>query len=284
LETRIADTRAELRRKAEFVSGSEFPIQEMLAIAIRAAEECRPRPLQYIGRLTGGLATIGVKVIGELRRFIQKQKELAQEKRELRDRESLERERLHQTCELLTDHWRGSYPEEAGGLLSADRCAQARQHLAAQDLPPVHVDWQEFVRAQTMNWARQHWILSNALSALKDMLTLGGVAAVALDLTVAGGAALGIVTAAGAGSVGAGLVVDLFDRLRMGTVLREADAEWRAKRSDQIEQHLEQHFADPLFLGAWKDRAQRLATAPVDRCLAACDALLALGEGEKGRP
>jgi hypothetical protein len=150
--------------------------------------------------------------------------------------------------------------------------------LAAQELPPVHVDWQEFVRQQTMGWAKKHWILSNALSALKDVLTLGGVAAVALDLTVAGGAALGIVTAAGAGSVGAGLVVDLFDRLRMGTVLREADAEWRSKRSDQIAQHLEQHFADPLFLAVWKERCQRLEAAPVNRCFAACDALLGLGQ------
>lgn len=280
---RIEDARTELRRKAEFISGSEFPIQEMLAIAIRAAEECRPRPLQYIGRITGGLATAGVRVIGELRRFIQKQKELSHEKRELRDRESLERERLHQSCEWLTDHWRGTYPEEAGRLLSASRCAETRQHLAEQDLPPVHVDWQEFVRKQTMVWARKHWVLSNALSALKDVLTLGGVAAVALDLTVAGGAALGIVTAAGAGSVGAGLVVDLFDRLRMGTVLREADAEWRSKRSDQIEQHLEQYFADPLFLGVWKERVQRLEAAPVNRCFAACNALLGLAQEEEIR-
>jgi hypothetical protein len=144
------------------------------------------------------------------------------------------------------------------------------------------VDWQEFVRQQTMGWARRHWILSNTLAALKDVLTLGGVAVVALDLTVAGGAGLGIVTAAGAGSVGAGLIVDLFDRLRMGTVLRAADEEWRKQRSVQIHEHLERHFADPLFLAAWRERAQRLQDAPLQRCFAACEALLGL-QAEEAR-
>jgi energy-coupling factor transporter ATP-binding protein EcfA2 len=276
LRRRIASTREDLRDKAGFIAGSQFPIQEMLAIAIRAVEECRPRPLQYLGRITGGLAGAGVRVVARFRQFIRQQSELAQEERELRDRESLERERLQKSCELLTDHWRGTYPEEAGRLLSGERCARARQHFTAQALPSVHADWEEFVRQQTMTWARRHWILSNALSALKDALTLGGVAVVALDLTVAGGAGLGIVTAAGAGSVGAGLIVELFDRLRMGNVLRDADAEWREKRSLQIAQHLEQHFADPLFLGSWKERAGRLEAAPLPRCLAACDALMGL--------
>jgi hypothetical protein len=223
---------------------------------------------------------MGVRVVSRFRRFVQEQREMAQQTRELRDRESLERERLHASCELLTDHWRGAYPEEANRLLSADRCAKARQHLAAQALPPVDVDWQEFVRQETIEWAKNHWILSNTLSALKDMLTLGGVAVVALDLTVAGGAGLGIVTAAGAGSVGAGLIVELFDRLRMGTVLRDADTEWRKQRSLQIEEHLERHFADPLFLGVWKERAQRLESPAVPRCFAACDALLELANEE----
>jgi hypothetical protein len=278
LERRIELTEQELMRRAEFVAGSEFPLEEMLTIAIRAVEECRPRPLQYLGRITGGLAAMGVKVVGQFRRFIQEQKEASKEKRELRNRESLELERLHQTCELLTDHWRGTYPEEAGRLLAAGRCAQARQHLAAQALPPVHADWEAFVRQQTITWARKHWFLSNTLSALKDVLTLGGVAVVALDLTVAGGAGLGIITAAGAGSVGAGLIVELFDRLRMGSVLREADAEWRTKRSLQIAEHLERHFADPLFLSLWKERARRLEAAPLDRCFGACDALQALSQ------
>ncbi len=265
LETDLGKARECVEREAAFAAGSQFPIGQLLFSLAEEARSQRPawmRPLAWPGRALGQT----FQTVRQISRYLGKERD------ELAPREKLETERLREAAERLTDDLRGTFPAEIGGRLRADACREAREAFARRPLPDVGTDWEESVRRSGREWARENRLRATALATLCDLLMVGGVASVALDLVAFGGAGtVGVVAAAGVGAGAAAFFLDMFGRLGLRQVLVEADRRWREQRTEEMAAHLEQWFADPLLLGAWKERLAVLRDIPRDALREACE-------------
>jgi hypothetical protein len=265
----IAEAVAEqIGEQAEWVAGT-FPVGRWAELISAVAKEERPaflRPLSFI-------SAFFTKAIQELREFFSK------EKSDLRPREDIERERLRDATAKLVDLWRSAYKDMAeGGSLSAESCRNARDAFAKVDLPPVGQEWDQFVRTEALRWSKEHPVLSAGLASLSDLLAVGGVTVVALDLIfgshVPGPHHWIILATTAAGISGAtGILIKSVKTLHLDVLLEHADTEWRKTRKVEIQNHIQSRFADPLFINSVKERFAALESAPIQVCLEACAAL-----------
>ena len=204
----------------------------------------------------------------------------------LRDRRELELGRLEEAVDVLLEAWRRDNPSETS-LFSAGRCREAARRLQEHQPPPVGDDWKEALRADVRDWSRRHPWYGSLVGTLSEMLVLLGGAALVLDLAVSGGVfgavgQLGVAGAAGAGSLGAGTVLKMFEELKLKDILEKADAKWRSQRRDELEAHLREHLATPLFAREWRERIRALDEADPEACLAAVEAIRANWPKQRG--
>ncbi|WP_152555193.1 P-loop NTPase family protein [Desulfonatronum thiodismutans] len=285
LAREAAATREELRRRletsdqriievSERIAGSQFPAGELVELIIDVVKESRPGWLRMITLPVSQAAGMLLSVRSLFKRFRKTERRAV-----LRDRRQLERRRLEEAVDVLLETWRRDFSTEAD-LFSARRCREAARHFQEQEPPPVRDDWKEALRADVRDWSKQHPWYGSLVGTLSEMLVLLGGAALVLDLAVSGGifgavGQLGVAGAAGAGSLGVGTVLKMFEELKLKDILEKADAKWRAQRRDELEAHLREHLAKPLFAHGWQERISALDEADPEAFLAAVEAIRA---------
>ncbi|SDB25741.1 hypothetical protein SAMN05660653_01220 [Desulfonatronum thiosulfatophilum] len=253
------------------IAGSQFPAGELVELIISTVKESRPRWLRTV---TLPFA-MGARMFLSVRKLIAKFRK-TDRNAILKERQHLERQRLDDAVEVLLEWWRVDFPSEAAtGLLQAGRCRTAAQQFRQQELPRVRGDWKEAMRGDVREWAGKHPWFGSLIGTLSEMLVLFGGAALVLDLAISGGifgavGQLGIAGAAGAGSIGAGTVMKMFEELKLKEILIKADASWRDQRSAELAAHLREHLAFPLFLQSWTQTMNTLNEAQPKQCLLAC--------------
>ncbi|GAB6059770.1 hypothetical protein JCM31598_28870 [Desulfonatronum parangueonense] len=263
-EQRITDVSAR-------IAGSQFPAGELVELIISTVKENRP----------GWLRAVTLPFAMGARMFLSVRKLIARFRRTdrdaiLKERQLLERQRLDDAVEVLLEWWRIDFPSEAAtGLLQTGRCRAAAQQFRQQELPRVRGEWKEAMRGDVREWAGKHPWFGSLIGTLSEMLVLFGGAALVLDLAISGGifgavGQLGIAGAAGAGSIGAGTVMKMFEELKLKEILIKADAKWRDQRCAELAAHLREHLALPLFLQPWTDKVNALNDANPKQCLLAC--------------
>ncbi|PTN36096.1 hypothetical protein [Desulfonatronum sp. SC1] len=266
----VADRR--IVEVSERIAGSQFPAGELVELIIDVVKESRPGWLRMVTLPVARAAGMLLSLRGLFARFRDTERRAV-----LRDRRELERRRLEEAVVVLLEAWRRDNSSETT-LFSAERCREATRHLQEHEPPPVRDDWKEALRADVRNWSRQHPWYGSLVGTLSEMLVLLGGAALVLDLAVSGGVfgavgQLGVAGAAGAGSLGAGTVLKMFEELKLKDILEKADAKWRAQRRDELEAHLREYLAEPLFGRNWRKRIRALDEADPVACLAAVEAI-----------
>ncbi|NLF40228.1 hypothetical protein GX586_12340 [bacterium] len=283
LSERTGRIGALLDQCALVIAGAEFPAGRMLELIIETARHSRPAWLRCIAAPVSFIARGVVVAVKHARTALRKLKG-GELRDELRPREDLERQRLGQAVEALATALRAEFEDEiAAGMLVQSRCRSFAEQFIAMPVPPIHDDWETFVRTKIAGWAHAHPWRNSVLGSLTDVLALIGGGAIVLDLFVGmGGGALafsgvagklGIVGAAGAGCFVASVLLKLFEELGLRDTLLEIDEAWRRQRALDMRGHLEAGFARPLILGEYERMAAALAAAPLDECRAACASL-----------
>ncbi len=268
----VADQR--IAEVSERIAGSQFPAGELVELIIDVVKESRPGWLRIVTFPMAQAAGMLLSVRKLFSRFRKTEGPAV-----LRDRRQLERRRLEEAVDVLLEAWRRDFSTEAD-LFSAQNCREAARQFQEHEPPPVRDDWKEALRADVRDWSRQHPWYGSLVGTLSEMLVLLGGAALVLDLAVSGGVfgavgQLGVAGAAGAGSLGAGTVLKMFEELKLKDILEKADAKWRAQRRDELEAHLREHLAQPLFGRNWRERIRALDEADPQACLAAAEAIRA---------
>ncbi len=268
----VADQR--IAEVSERIAGSQFPAGELVELIIDVVKESRPGWLRIVTLPMAQAAGMLLSVRKLFTRFRKTEGRAV-----LRDRRQLEQRRLEEAVDVLLEAWRRDFSTEAD-LFSAQRCREAARQFQEHEPPPVRDDWKEALRADVRDWSRQHPWYGSLVGTLSEMLVLLGGAALVLDLAVSGGVfgavgQLGVAGAAGAGSLGAGTVLKMFEELKLKDILEKADAKWRAQRRQELEAHLREHLAEPLFGRNWRERIHALDEADPQACLATAETIRA---------
>jgi energy-coupling factor transporter ATP-binding protein EcfA2 len=286
LRGRLETANQRIAEVSERIAGSQFPAGELVELVIDVVKESRPRWLRMVTLPMARAAGMLLSLRGLFARFRKTERRAV-----LRDRRELERGRLEEAVDVLLAAWRRDNPLESE-LFSAGRCREAARCLQAHEPPPVRDDWKEALRTDVRDWSQTHPWYGSLVGTLSEMLVLLGGAALVLDLAVSGGifgvaGQFGLAGAAGAGSLGAGTVLKMFEELKLKDILEKADAKWRAQRRDELEAHLREHLARPLFGQEWQERISALDEAEPEACLSAVEAIRAgwpRHHGSGGRP
>ena len=268
----VADRR--ITEVSERIAGSQFPAGELVELIIDVVKDSRPGWLRIV---TFPMAQAAGMLFSVRKLFTRFRK--TEGRAVLRDRQKLERRRLEEAVDVLLEAWRRDFSAEAD-LFSAQNCREAARQFQEHEPPPVRDDWKEALRADVRDWSKQHPWYGSLVGTLSEMLVLLGGAALVLDLAVSGGifgvvGQLGVAGAAGAGSLGAGTVLKMFEELKLKDILEKADAKWRAQRRDELEAHLREHLAKPLFAHGWQERIRALDEANPEACLTEVEAIRA---------
>ncbi|WP_153306711.1 hypothetical protein [Desulfonatronum thioautotrophicum] len=285
LAREAATAREELRRHlktadqrivevSERIAGSQFPAGELVELIIDVVKESRPGWLRMLTLPVARAAGMLLSLRGLFAKFRKTERKAV-----LRDRRELEQRRLEEAVDVLLSAWRRDNPTETA-LFSTGRCREAARRFQEYAPPPVRDDWKEALRADVRDWSRRHPWYGSLVGTLSEMLVLLGGAALVLDLAVSGGifgavGQLGVAGAAGAGSLGAGTVLKMFEELKLKDILEKADVKWRSQRRDELETHLREHLARPLFVNEWQQRIRVLEEADPEACLAAVETIRA---------
>lgn len=274
LRRRLETSDQRMVEVSERIAGSQFPAGELVELIIAVVKESRPGWLRMITLPVSQAAGMLLSVRTLFKRFSKTERRTV-----LRDRRQLERRRLEEAVDVLLDEWRRDFSTEAD-LFTTQRCREAARRLQEHEPPPVRDDWKEALRADVRDWSQRHPWYGSLVGTLSEMLVLLGGAALVLDLAVSGGifgavGQIGVAGAAGAGSLGAGTVLKMFEELKLKDILEKADAKWRAQRRDELEAHLREHLAEPLFRRKWRERIRALDEADPEACLAAVETIRA---------
>ncbi|TVQ99406.1 MAG: hypothetical protein EA399_07380 [Desulfovibrionales bacterium] len=259
---------------SERIAGSQFPAGELVELIIDVVKESRPGWLRILTLPVARAAGMLLSLRGLFAKFRKTERKTV-----LRDRRELEQRRLEEAVDVLLSAWRRDNPTETA-LFSTGRCREAARRFQEYAPPPVRDDWKEALRADVRDWSRRHPWYGSLVGTLSEMLVLLGGAALVLDLAVSGGifgavGQLGVAGAAGAGSLGAGTVLKMFEELKLKDILEKADVKWRSQRRDELETHLREHLARPLFVNDWQQRIQSLDEADPEACLTGVKAIRA---------
>jgi hypothetical protein len=188
--------------------------------------------------------------------------------------EDLEREAIEFQSEELATGWRLAFPLEAttDGMLSATRCAEARNALLACPVPEPSAHWETVIREAVRTWCQEHRAKAIALSACGDMFAVAAGGIVVLDLVHTGGLGLGSASVLAGAPAAAALAAKLIERLNLRSVAERALAEWQLQRRGELAQHLQTQFADPLFR-PWIERSAALDAKQIASCQSACKSI-----------
>jgi len=270
LEQALELVEGRLSMVGQRIAGLQFPAGELVETIIQTIKTSRPRWLRMISlplSSVAGLFSSTKALLARLRSRDHKQM--------LKDRAVLEKERLIEAVEVLVAQWRSDFSSESmHGLLKVDNCRRVVAAFAEKQLPEPHSEWKKAIHQDVQRWVQKNPWYGSVLGTLSEMLVLLGGAALVLDLAFSGGLThLGVGAAAGAGSVGAGTVLKLFEELKMKDILEKADRKWRTQRAHELTDHLRKHLADPLVGNAWRDKLNKIIAADPSACLRACESL-----------
>jgi len=272
-EYAIDSIETSLKDAAAQIAGTEFPIGRMVELIVETARNSRPAWLRVVSSPLNLIARAGRGVVSAV--SIAVSHLTNQEVRsELRNRQELETERLATVSEQLLDHWRTELPDLIPSCLSKDRCREQAAAFKAFPPPTVQDEWDDYVRDNVRRWMHEHPWRSHAVGALDDFLVALGGGAVAVDFFVAGGlGTIGIITAAGSGSVLAGVILKLFETAGLRGQLKLADKKWCEQRSREILLHLRSRLAGPVLLDSLSEQLNEFRSAPIEDSLEACSQL-----------
>ncbi len=269
------NVRKEVQLASQTIAASQFPAGRLIELAVDVSRQnlhWSARLLRYPVTL---LARQGRAASRQLMGWVFEDPEAD----EIKQRETLEQERLHEFVARLIDRFRSLYPEQAkpGGMLDHQSCAEAREGFRQQALPVPAEGWEDVVRQALERWCRNHRGLSHLLVVSADVMLAAGATAIVVDLGTTGGmiGTVGLPALAGAGGVAAGRVLGQFGGLQLKKVAEEAYEEWRKQRERELADHLQQHFADPLF-AKWFQCLEQLQPDSLTQCRVACDQLSSL--------
>ncbi len=254
----------DLGEAAHRVAASHFPAGKLMQIVIDESKRRRPWALNVLTAPTRWLRSgygHAKNLIGSLR---------SPPTEEVVHPQAFERSRLTDETGRLLDRWRGEFSDEAasGRMLSADRLSEVTTGFTAVPLPESSVEWEQFVRREVAVWACQHPKTSAIVSALPDVLTIGGGALLAGDLVATGGlfaawsvASVGAGGAAGAGAASAGMLFNWWETHHLKRLVLDSSSQWQEQRAVALTDHLRRHLADPVF-APWREQLDALRAAP----------------------
>lgn len=270
LQADLTTKRTQLERaidtEASRVAGSEFPIGRVLKLVVESGRKKRGDGLvDTLLKPVAGMAK-GIRgAAGWMRDFVAKNVGVGRDA-PLRERDALEREKLARASQNLVDVIRRT---DRRRVTAADTDA-ALKRFAGVAPPPLGTDWEAAVRSAGDQWVDEHPDRVRWITAIDDILTSVGGAAICIDLAVSGGFVSTIGGAAVAGGVmmgGGRLVQFLDDRLGLRKVLETADLAWKVQREGEIARHLTKELVDPLLLREIDDTLSLLDQAEPEVCL-----------------
>lgn len=241
----INQTLQQLQESACSITGEEFPVFHILAIIRRVLEQNRPmllqrafKPFVMLGsglkHLINGAKTALSHLTG---------KDLAGG---LHLRNDLEKKRLQAEVETLIDKWHTKSSIRFPDIASARSIAEK---FLSIELPPVDSDWETSVTESIQEWQKGNKNIWLWLNVVNDIFIILGSGLVIADLFLDGGmGTLGIVAAIGGSSATGGFLLSLFNNMGLGSQVVQAHRDWKKMRQKEYLNHLEQHFAGPLFL------------------------------------
>lgn len=270
LEISIATVENTVKAVSTYIAKSEFPIGKFLDILVDTVNGSRPLWLQTITRpisWTAKLVRVPLRSVNEWVRRLRK----AGKPGNVKPREQLEMLRLKNATNQLIDAWRGEFPELRSNSLSADRTTMERTGFLNVALPETKgMEWESYIREQARLWTRQHRVKALFLGSLSDVLTLLGGAMVVVDLAAGGIGTLSTLAAIGGGGMAMGFVLKVIEEFGLGIDMNKASQSWEAERGAQFFEHIRNHFARPLFTGAWEKERNELSSAPITDCHRLC--------------
>jgi hypothetical protein len=266
----------QIAEQAAWTAQTQFPVGRWVELVVEIAKQT-PRP--FLLKPMIFVSAQFYKIIGQIRRLFTKSKN------DLRPRKDIEKERLALSSMELVEMWRKANPDLVqAGSLSAENCREARDAFLKMDLPPVGTEWDDFVKERAMKWSRENRVTSGVVATLTDLLAVGGITVLAIDLFVARGvltaaaaaaahSLIGMIGLGAAGSAFSGVLIKALKTFGLDGVLQDAYSEWCKARKTEIQGHIQNQFADPLFFKAMKERLAALQSAPITKCMEACDSL-----------
>ncbi|MFO0967808.1 MAG: hypothetical protein U0793_19780 [Gemmataceae bacterium] len=262
---------------AERIAGSEFPLTRMMQIVLGEARQSQNWvlkgvmfPFRWLRGMIGGAIQSGKNLINVFRG--------AEMHDEMLTRQQLEERRLGEGVEHLINVWRGDWRSVDPHFLEQARIAQMRERFKHVPPPEPGEVWESHVRREVQVWAKAHPWLCDLLPSVGDALAVLGGTVFVIDLFATGGifhvaaGGIGVVGAAAAGGVVAGVFLQWIERWQLGAVLKVADKQWREQRSGELKTHLVENFYRPMF-HPWFHLQELLEKAPVKECAAACTEL-----------
>ncbi|MBF0120825.1 MAG: hypothetical protein HQK79_18505 [Desulfobacterales bacterium] len=257
---------------AKIIAQSQFPVGRMIEIIIETANESRPQIVQKI------TLPISITSKGVIKSFKFIKSHIKKSRRELRDYNELDKERLEDAISLLKDKFRIYLP------INEDKYRNIREDFRQKSIPKIPYEWENFVRRKIRIWAKENKWKSIVMGSFSDISIFIGGSVMVLDLFITGGTGsllfsgvvghhLGLIGAISAGAVMPSLVMKLFEEIQLRQELIEADKEWQEQRAKVLFNHLRTNFAEPLILENLEKKAKELSSANIDECRKLCDKL-----------
>ena len=207
-------------------------------------------------------------------------------------RDEIEMRSLRDEAERLANQWRADFADAFP--LNEEQCTNAVRALAKAHMPEPDEEWHDYARKRAGSWVTENpnkatlllnsgafvALLAGGLVTVDLFFTAGLVTLVSVKAAAVGGPATTAATVAAVGGIGGGvtaLIASLLNRfvqkLGLGSVLKDFQAEWKKQRNAQLRAHLRDAFARPLLLDQVSARLAALEKAPVRECRQAVDTL-----------
>ncbi|MSR32915.1 MAG: hypothetical protein EXR99_15585 [Gemmataceae bacterium] len=244
LRLRDEATRSEIKQWAQSIAHHEFPAGRLIQITVEEAKRRRGTFLRWISKPFEYLSN-GGKKIRDLADWLKGNRGDAPP---LKEREALERSRLHEAVLQLPQRWRGAWPDLVGeeGMLSASRCDAALREFEKLSPPAPGVDWESEARKDLETWARENKTKSWFLATVPEVIISASTAVLVVDLFITGGAFTAIALASGVASVG-GIGLKFFEENNLMSVARAAQERWKIQRAGELDPYLNSAWADRLL-------------------------------------
>lgn len=260
----------QLEATAQRITGEEFPVFHILAMIRKLLEESRPtflkRAFKPILMLGSGLKAMFVTVKNAISNV--SRQDIATG---VLLRNELERARLQKEVERLMHEWRNTQ-----GLkpLPTDTLRNISDQFLAIELPPVDSEWEKSVNESLREWQSSNKNLWLWFNVVNDILVLFGSVGFLADFLFGGGmGTLGIVAVIGGSSATGGMLLSLFNNMGLGNQILQAHKSWKKLRQKEYINHLQKHFAGPLFLEELNQIDHGLDAGLINSCTASCDHL-----------
>lgn len=266
-----------LANAAERIAGAEYPIGKFVEIFAKEVLQHESLISRMVRWISGGLKRVPYlsRVKDWLASWVSEPPP-----DQLRHREELEKENLQRELEDPKENkglfrtWRSMFPQQAvsDGFLSQERLAWKREELGKVPIPAPATQWEEYARQEIRRWLQERpWYASGSYSIFLNLAEIAGIGVLMAGLCSTGGmfGTIGLMAAAGAGSLVARQLLQWAEKHGLKNLILQVDELWRRQRQEELYRHLYDHLFCPVFQ-PWIEQLNQLESPEVRKACQEC--------------